>query len=145
MTRKSYDTLLAELSEARQYINILIHDNTYAVINAHAYPHEYARIKNAAREMAVIQVPEEHDVNQVKRALHVRHPGVILIAQPIPRYFVVILYHDANSWCVRVKAAMNKAQQPCTIAWTPTTGNPVFDFLTCRELILLANPEEPIQ
>ena len=140
MTRKDYNTLLEELSSARQYINILIHDNTYAVINPHAYPHEYARVKDTAREMAVMQVPSEHNVNVVKRAIHTRHPGVILIAEPVPLTFVCVLAHDANSWCIRVKAAMNKAREDCTLAWTPTTGNPAFDFLTCRELILLTEP-----
>ena len=141
MTRKSYDTILEELSQARQYINVLIHDNTYAVINPHAYPHEYERVKHAAREMAVMQVPSEHNPNVVKRAIHTRHPGVILIAEPVPLSFVCILAHDAESWCRRVKAAMNKAHQPCTLAWTPTTGNPSADFLTCRELIQLTDPE----
>jgi len=143
MTRKSYETLLSELSEARQYINVLIHDNTYDIVNAHAYPHEYDRVKHAARQMAVVMVQEVHNANQIKRALHTRHPGVILIAQPIPLHFVCILSSDAESWCKRVKAAMNKARQECTISWTYTSGNPVIDFLTCRELILLANPEEP--
>jgi len=142
MTRKSYETLLSELSEARQYINVLIHDTTYAVVNAHAYPHEFARIKTAAREMAVLYVPANHDINAVKRAIHTRHPGVILIALPIPDYFVAILEHDAESWCNRVKAALNKARQESTLAWVPCTGNPTLDFLTCRELIQLTNTAE---
>ena len=145
MTRKDYATLLEELSTARQYINVLIHDHTYGVINAHAYPHEYERVKHAAKFMAVMQIPDEHNPNVVKRAIHTRHPGVILIAEPIKLTFVCILAHDPESWCVRVKAAMKKAHQLCTMSWTPTTGNPVFDFLTCRELIQLTNPEEPIQ
>jgi len=145
MTRKDYATLLEELSTAHQYINILIHDLEYGVINPHAYPHEYARVKDTARFMAVMQVPDTHNANVVKRAIHTRHPGVILIALPIPNHFVCILAHDPESWCLRVKAAMKKAHQLCTMSWTPTTGNPVFDFLTCRELIQLTNPEEPIQ
>ena len=145
MTRRSYDTLLEELSQARQYINILIHDDVYGVVNAHAYPHEYERIQHAAREMAVIEISPDHNPNHVKRAIHTRHPGVILIAEPIKLTFVCILAHDPESWCVRVKVAMKKARQLCTMSWTPTTGNPVIDFLTCRELIQLTNPEEPIQ
>ena len=145
MTRKDYATLLEELSSARQYINILIHDHVYGVINAHAYPHEYARVKDTARFMAVVRVDPDHNPNHVKRAIHVRHPGVILIALPTPLHFVCILAHDAESWCVRVKATMKKHRQDCTVAYTPTTGNPVFDFMTCAELIALTNPKEPIQ
>ena len=142
MTRKSYDTLQSELSAARQYINILIHDDIYGVVNAHAYPHEYERVKDAARLMAVVEISPDHNPNHVKRAIHTRHPGVILIAQPATLHFVAILHNDAESWCRRVKATMNKYSQPCVMAWTPTTGNPSADFMACIELIALTNPEE---
>ena len=145
MTRKSYDTLQEELSQARQYINILIHDHTYAVINAHAYPHEYERVKHVTKFMALVWVPEDHNANHVKRAIHTRHPGVVLIALPIPRHFVTLLAHDPESYCLRVKSTKKKYRQDCTIAWVPSGGNPALDFLTCRELILLAQPEEVIQ
>ena len=145
MTRKSYDTLQSDLSEARQYINVLIHDCTYNVINAHAYPHEYERVKTASRFMAMIKINETHNPNHVKRAIHTRHPGVVLIALPIPRHFVTLLAHDPESYCLRVKSTMKKYRQGCTIAWVPSGGNPALDFLTCRELILLAQPEEVIQ
>ena len=148
MTRKSYDTLQGELSAARMYIDTLIHDTVYGVVNAHAYPHEYTRIKDAARFMAVVRVSPDHNPNKIKRCIHQRHPGVILIAlpaHPIENYFICILAYLPESWCIRVKAAMNKAHQKCTMSWTPTTGNPVIDFMTCFELIQLTNTEEPIQ
>jgi len=139
MTRKTYETLQEELRQAQQYIWTLIHDDTYGVVNARAYPHEYARIKDAARHLAVVQVPPEHNHNMVKRALHVRHPGVILIALPIPNNFVCILAHDPESYCLRVKATLRKYNQVCITAYVPTTGNHALDFLTCLELIQLTN------
>ena len=44
MTRKTYTDLQEELREAQQYINLLIHDQVYAVVNPQAWPHEYKRI-----------------------------------------------------------------------------------------------------
>jgi hypothetical protein len=140
MTRKTYETLQEELRQAQQYIWTLIHDDIYGVVNARAYPHEYARIKHAARHLAVVQVPDDHNPNVVKRAVHVRHPGVILIALPIKNNFVCILAHDPESWCMRVKATLHKYNQVCTTAYVPTTGNPAIDFITCLELIQLTTP-----
>ena len=143
MTRKSYDELQEELRQAQQYIYNLIHDDIYGVINERAYPHEYNRVKHAVRNMAVVRVDKEHNANHVKRALHVRHPGVLLIALPVPLFFVCLLTHDPESWCVRVKATMNKYRQGCTTAWIPIEGhNPNFDFLTCKELIELTDYKE---
>jgi hypothetical protein len=142
MTRKSYTDLQEALREAQQYINILIHDNEYGVINARAYPHEYARIKEQAHYLATVKIEPLHHPNMVKRALHVRHPGVVLIALPIPNIFVCILEHNPESWCTRVKSALRKSNQDCTIAYTPTTGNPALDLLTCLELIRLTNPPD---
>ena len=143
MTRKSYDTLLSELSEARQYINVLIHDDTYGVVNAKAYPHEYRRVMHEVKNMAVVQVDPDHNPDKVKRAIHVRHPHTLLIAQPIKNHFVCLLSHDPESWCIRVKATMNKYNQHCITAWLPVNGNnPTLDFLTCLELIRLANPHD---
>ncbi len=68
MTRKDYDTLLNELSETRQYINILIHDNTYGIINPHAWPHEVARVKELTKFVAMTYLPKHHNTNAVKRA-----------------------------------------------------------------------------
>lgn len=142
MTRKSYAELQEELREAQRYIWELIHDDTYAVVNGKAYPHEYARIRSQIKFMALIMLPFEINANHTKRALHVRHPGVLLIAQPTQNLvFVCLLAHDPESWCVRVKATMNKYDQPCTLAWTPSTGNPSQDYLTCLELAKLS--EDP--
>jgi hypothetical protein len=142
MTRKSYTDLQEALREAQQYINVLIHDNTYGVINAHAYPHEYARIKDQARYLATVWIEPLRNPSIVKRALHVRHPGVVLIASPIENIFVCILAHNPESWCNRVKSTMRKGNQDCTIAYTPTAGNPALDLLTCLELIKLTNPPD---
>lgn len=143
MTRKSYDELQEELRQAQQYIYNLIHDDVYGVINERAYPHEYQRARPSIRNMAVVRIDKDHNANHVKRALHVRHPGVLLIALPIPLHFVCLLTHDPESWCVRVKATMNKYKQVCTCAWVPVAGhNPELDFLTCQELIRLTDTVE---
>ena len=145
MTRKTYTDLQEELREAQQYINLLIHDDTYAVINARSWPHEYKRVAHAARFMAVIQVPPDHNPLHVKRALHVRHPGVILIAQPIPRNFAVILTERPDDYCERVKATLRKAGQSCTCAHVISTGNAPLDLITCLELInLTRNPDDQL-
>lgn len=144
MTRKSYTDLQEELRQAQQYIWILIHDDVYGVINARAYPHEYRRVMHTVKHMAVIQVDPDHNPDKVKRAIHSRHPGALLIALPIKDHFVCLLAHDPESWCVRVKATMRKHNQNCHAAYVPTTGNPALDFLTCIELIELVNPKAPI-
>ena len=82
-------------------------------------------------------VQPDHNPLHVKRALHVRHPGVILIAQPIPRNFAVILTERPDDYCGRVKATLHKAGQSCTCAHVISTGNAPLDLITCLELINL--------
>ena len=145
MTRKTYTDLQEELREAQQYINLLIHEETYAVINARSFPHEYKRVAHAARFMAVIQVQPDHDRAQVRRALHVRHPGVLLLAKSIPYHFVIVLADRPDDYCERVKATLRKAGQSCTCAHVISTGNAPLDLITCLELInLTRNPDDQL-
>jgi hypothetical protein len=144
MSRQSYNELLDNLRDAQQYINILIKDDTYGIVNQRAYKYEYARIKSDAKFLAVVQVEPSHDVDQVRRALHVRHPGVLLLAQPRPQHFACHLSHDPESWCVRVKSSLRKHSVDCTVAWINAFGNPALDFLACLELIELATPKRAV-
>ncbi len=138
MTRKSYSDLQEELREAQRYIWELIHDDTYAVINPKAYPHEYARIRHVTRYIAMLSLPVDHNPNQVKRALHVRHPGVLLLARPTSDpIFVCLLATDPESWCARVRSALNKYEQAHALTYIPSTGNPSRDYLTLLELVRL--------
>ena len=141
MSRLSYNEILDNLRDAQQYINILIHDDTYNIINQRAYKYEYARIKQDAHFLAVVRVDPCHDIDQVRRALHIRHPGVLLLAAPRPYHFACHLAYDPESWCVRVKSSLRKHNINCTVAWINAFGNPTLDFLSCLELIHLTTPQ----
>ena len=144
MTRKTYTDLQDELRVAQQYINLLIHDQVYAVVNPLAWPHEYRRVVHATRYMAAIRVEANRNPDQIKRALHIRHPGVLLIANPAPLHFAILLADRPDDYCQRVKMSLAKANILCTCVHVPSTGNLSLDTLTCIELLNLTQKESTL-
>ena len=142
MTRKSYNDLQEELRQAQQYINNLIH-NDYDVVNHIAWYYEGLKVIESVVEVALIKVVDDKHLldapmDTIKRALHIRHPHVLLVGQPYYKelIFIALLSQDADIWTERVQSSLNKNKIKSYAATIHYNGNVNMSTLTLLEIIL---------